>query len=53
MSSEILEKTYGHHHPDYLKDAAHAITSKAPQNVSLVVSLVEAAERKKKTKKIQ
>jgi integrase len=51
MSSEILERTYGHHHPDYLKDAADAITSKTPQNVSLVISLVEAAERKKKAKK--
>jgi hypothetical protein len=36
-----------------LKDAADAITSKAPQNVSLVISLAEAAERKKKTKKRQ
>jgi integrase len=53
MSAEILEKTYGHHHPDYLKDAADAITSKAPQKVSLVVSLVEAAENKRKTKKRQ
>jgi hypothetical protein len=51
MSAEILERTYGHHHPDYLKDAADAITSKAPQSVSLVVSLVEAAERQKKAKK--
>jgi integrase len=53
MSAEILEKTYGHHHPDYLKDAADAITSKTPQKVSLVVSLVEAAEYKEKTKKRQ
>jgi integrase len=48
MSAEMLERTYGHHHPDYLKGAADAIT---PQNVSLVVSLAEAAERTKKTKK--
>jgi integrase len=53
MSAEILEKTYGHHHPDYLKDAADAITTKTPQKVSLVVSLVEAAEYKEKTKKRQ
>jgi hypothetical protein len=51
MSAEILERTYGHHHPDYLKDAAEAITSKTPQNVSLVVSLAEAAERRMKVKK--
>jgi Phage integrase family len=47
MSAEMLERTYGHHHPDYLKGAADAIT---PQNVSLVVSLAEAAERTKKSK---
>jgi integrase len=48
MSSEILERTYGHHHPDYLKDAADAITSKGRQNVPLVVSLAEADARRKK-----
>ena len=41
MSAEMLERTYGHHHPDYMRAAAHAITSKQQQNVSLVVSLVE------------
>ena len=41
MSAEVLERTYGHHHPDYMRAAAHAITSKQQQNVSLVVSLVE------------
>jgi integrase len=51
MSAEMLERTYGHHHPDYLKGAADAITSKTPQNVSLVVSLAEAVERTKKSKK--
>lgn len=25
MSTEILEKTYGHHHPDYMRDAAAAL----------------------------
>ena len=46
-----VERTYGHHHPDYLKDAADAITSKAPRSVPLVVSLAEATERRMKVKK--
>jgi integrase len=49
MSAEILERTYGHHHPDYMRGAAQAITSKQPQNVPLVVSLVagQASMRKR------
>lgn len=53
MSAEVLEKTYGHHHPDYLKDAADAITSKAPKDVSLVISLVNAVEGKARDEKMQ
>jgi integrase len=41
MSAEMIERTYGHHHPDYMRAAAAAITSKQSANVSLVVSLVE------------
>jgi integrase len=41
MSAAMIERTYGHHHPDYMRGAAEAITSKQPKNVSLVVSLVE------------
>ena len=48
MSAEMIERTYGHHHPEYMRAAAQAITSKQPANisgrggnVSLVVSLVE------------
>jgi len=48
MSAEILERTYGHHHPDYMRSAVEAITAKQPKNVSgrsanvlLVNSLVE------------
>lgn len=48
MSVEMLEKTYGHHHPDHLREAARAITSKQPQNVPLVISLVERKPRHKK-----
>ena len=41
MWVETIDRIYGHHHPAYLRAAAHAITSKQSQNVSLVVSLVE------------
>ena len=59
MSVEILERTYGHHHPDYMRSAVEAITAKQPKNVSgrganvlLVNSLVEpenAPQRRQKT----
>ena len=29
MSVEVLESTYGHHHPDHLRDAAQAIGKRA------------------------
>ena len=51
MSAEMVERTYGHHHPDYLRDAARAITSKQSQNVSLVVSLVEPDNNRSKRQK--
>jgi len=51
MSAEILERTYGHHHPDYMRGAAQAITSKQPQNVSLVVSLVDTQNSTHKRQK--
>ncbi len=41
MSADMIERTYGHHHPDYMRAAAQAITTKHPQNVSLVVPLVQ------------
>jgi integrase len=34
MSTQVLEHTYGHHHPDYMRSAAHAITSKQPKNMA-------------------
>jgi hypothetical protein len=49
MTLETLEKHYGHHHADYLREAAQTITSKQPKNVPLVVSLVEPERRRKKT----
>jgi integrase len=51
MSAAMIERTYGHHHPDYMRGAAQAITAKQPQNVSLVVSLVEPEKRSQRNQK--
>lgn len=41
MSVKVLLDTYGHHHPDYMREAAAAITSKDhKRNVSVVKSVV-------------
>jgi integrase len=52
MSVEVLLNTYGHHHPDHLREAANAFGSRAPrQNVSVVESVVgENGNRPKKQK---
>jgi hypothetical protein len=37
MSEKTLRDTYGHHHPDFLREAADAIASRpAPKKVALV-----------------
>jgi integrase len=41
MSVELIEKVYGHHHPDHLSKAAGAIGKKPPPRVPLVESLVK------------
>jgi hypothetical protein len=43
MSEKPLRDTYGHHHLDFLREAANAIRSRPipPKKVALVVSLVE------------
>ena len=46
MSEKTLRDVYGHHHPDYLHGAAHAIGAKKP--VSLVNSLVSSRRRRSK-----
>ena len=46
MFPEILQDTYGHHHPDYLQCAAAAIGQKARY-----VSVVSLTEDPKETKK--
>jgi integrase len=58
MSAQMIEHTYGHHHPDYMRAAAAAITTKQQQNisgreanVSLVVSLVEPKTQSKRKQK--
>jgi integrase len=48
MSVETLDRVYGHHHPDYLSDAADAIGRKPNKNQALVFPLVgDGAKRKK------
>lgn len=49
MSTDMIERTYGHHHPDFMRAAAAAITTKQSvnipgqgTNVSLVIPLVKA-----------
>ena len=49
MSAEVLQNTYGHHHPDYLQGAASAITQKE-RYVSVaktVANLTEDQNQKK------
>jgi integrase len=53
MSEKTLRDTYGHHHPEFLREAAEAIASRpAPKKkVALVVSLVE--EKAKRSEIVQ
>ena len=53
MSPEVLQYTYGHHHPDYLQRAAVAIGQKG-RYVSAVESVVDSgtATNEKKSKEI-
>jgi integrase len=48
MSVETLDRVYGHHHPDFLSDAAAAMGRKP--NQALVVPLVGAAGGRKNVK---
>ena len=52
MSVKTLIETYGHHHPDFMKEAAEAITSKdRKKNISVVESVVELNRLSEKSKK--
>jgi integrase len=54
MSVKVLLDTYGHHHPDYMKEAAAAITSKdRKSNVSVVETVVELKKLKERREKAQ
>jgi hypothetical protein len=48
MSPEMLAQTYGHHHQDYLRNAANKIGTKPD---ALVVSLEEAKKRRAEKQK--
>jgi integrase len=54
MSPEVLQDTYGHHHPDFLQGAAAAIGQKGRyvSVVETVVNLTEAANETKKPNQI-
>jgi hypothetical protein len=60
MAAQTLERTYGHHHPDFMRGAAEAITTKQPANIPgrsanvlLVNSLVEPKSDQRKSQKSQ
>jgi hypothetical protein len=36
MTVEVLERVYGHHHPDHLADAVRGITAKRPMKKAVV-----------------
>ena len=53
MSTEMLDRVYGHHSPEHLKQAAEAITGKKAANVSVVVSVVGKNSKPGKSQKGQ
>ncbi len=50
MSAEVLQETYGHHHPDFLQGAAAAIGQKG-RYVSVVESVVDSGTTTNQNKK--
>jgi hypothetical protein len=50
MSPEVLQDTYGHHHPDYPQGTAAAISQKG-RSVSVVETVLRLTEAAKETKK--
>jgi hypothetical protein len=50
MSPEVLQGTYGHHHPDHLQGAAAAIGQKG-RYVSVAKSVADLTEDQKEPKK--
>lgn len=51
MSVEVLQQTYGHHHPEFMKGAANAITAKT-RPVSVVESVVSLQSVSGKRQKV-
>ena len=52
MSPQVLINTYGHHHPDFMQDAAKAITQHGRTTNKLVVeSVVDLNRRRDKLDK--
>ncbi len=52
MTVEVLLNVYGHHHPDYMRDAAAGVTSKPRKGVSEVETVVDFETRKRKMRKV-
>jgi hypothetical protein len=50
MSIEVLQENYGHHHPDFMRAAASAITAKS-RHVSVVETVVGLETFRKNRKK--
>jgi hypothetical protein len=53
MSVETLMRVCGHHSPDHLKSAAHAIAGKSKPRVSVVESVVGESPSRAKLQKSQ
>jgi hypothetical protein len=41
MTVETLERNYGHHHPDHMKDAAEALSRGRRKPHSVAISVAE------------
>lgn len=52
MSVETLERNYGHHHPNYMQEAARAIGYGRGNRVSLTEPLAERNSLRSKSRKI-
>jgi len=51
MPLKVLLDTYGHHHPDYMREAATAITAKdRNQNVAVVETVVDLSRARENSK---
>jgi integrase len=51
MSPDMVERTYGHHHPAHMRGAAEAVGRRNAAGQSLIISLAQAQVAKGKTNK--